>query len=123
MLPLAERLLTRPAAYAATGFLSFLSVAAMMLMHGDWIVFWSGMLGFAGAVTLILVLALPSVLSAPDDVHRISAGMFTISYSCAMVLSVVVGWLWDLTRLPIVGFAPIALCGLLVAALASSVRR
>jgi CP family cyanate transporter-like MFS transporter len=123
MLPLAERLLTRPAAYAVTGFLSFLSVTAMMVMHGDWIVFWSGVLGFTGAVTLILVLALPSVLSAPDDVHRISAGMFTISYSCAMALSVFVGWLWDLTRLPIAGFAPIALCGLVIAALASGVRR
>jgi CP family cyanate transporter-like MFS transporter len=122
MLPFAERLLTRPAAYAATGLLSFLSVAAMMLMHGDWIVFWSGVLGFTGAVTLILVLALPSVLSAPDDVHRISAGMFTISYSFAMAVSVFVGWLWDLTRLPIAGFAPIALCGLVVAALASTVE-
>ena len=53
----------------------------MMTMHGAWIVFWSAMLGFTGAVTLILALALPSVLSAPDDVHRTSAGMFTISYS------------------------------------------
>jgi CP family cyanate transporter-like MFS transporter len=122
MLPLAERLLTRPAAYAATGLLSFLSVTAMMLMHSDWIVFWSSVLGFTGAVTLILVLALPSVLSAPDDVHRISAGMFTISYSFAMALSVFVGWLWDLTRLPIAGFAPVALCGLVVAALASTVK-
>ena len=122
MLPLAERLLTRPAAYAATGLLSFLSVAAMMLTHGEWIVLWSGVLGFTGAVLLILVLALPPILGAPEDVHRVSAGMFTISYSLAMALSVFVGWLWDLTRLPIAGFAPIALCGLVIAALASTVR-
>lgn len=76
-----------------------------------------------GAATLILVLALPSVLGAQDDVHRISAGMFTISYACAMALSVLVGWLWDLTRLPIAGFAPVALCGLLIAALASTVKK
>ncbi len=123
MLPLAERLLTRPAAYAVTGLLSFLSVAAMMLMQGDWIVFWSGVLGFTGAATLILVLALPSVLSAPDDVHRTSAGMFTISYSCAMALSVLVGWVWDLTRRPVAGFAPVALCGLVIVALASTVKQ
>jgi MFS transporter, CP family, cyanate transporter len=67
-------------------------------------------------------LALPSILSAPDDVHRTTAGMFTISYSCAMVLSVFVGWLWDFTHVPAVGFAPIALCGLVIAALASTVR-
>jgi CP family cyanate transporter-like MFS transporter len=122
MLPLAQRLFARPAAYMATGFLSFASVVAILLMKGPWIVFWSGALGFAGAVTLILVLALPSVLSAPGDVPRTTAGMFTISYSCAMTLSWLVGWLWDLTKAPIVGFALIALCGLVIVALSSTVR-
>jgi CP family cyanate transporter-like MFS transporter len=69
------------------------------------------------------VLALPSVLGAPDDVHRTSAGMFTISYSVAMVLSVVGGWLWDLTHMPFAGIAPVALCGLVVIALSSTVRQ
>ncbi len=123
MLPLAERLVTRPWAYVATGLLSFLCVAGMMLMQGLWIVFWAGLLGFTGAVTLIMALALPSILSAPDDVHRSTAGMFTISYSCAMALSVIVGWLWDFTHLPIAGFAPVALCGLVIAVLSSTVKR
>ena len=122
MLPLAERLVTRPAAYRATGSLSFLCVLGMLFSKGLWIVFWAGVLGFAGAATLILALALPSVLSAPDDVHRTSAGMFTISYSCAMVLSVFVGWLWDATHRPLAGFAPVALCGLVIVALASTVK-
>jgi MFS transporter, CP family, cyanate transporter len=123
MLPLAERLVTRPWAYVATGLLSFLCVAGMMSMPGLWIVFWSGLLGFTGAVTLIMALALPSILSAAADVHRTTAGMFTISYSCAMAISVIVGWLWDITRLPVAGFAPVALCGLVIAALASTVNR
>jgi CP family cyanate transporter-like MFS transporter len=123
MLPLAERLVTRPWAYVATGLLSFISVAAMLLTKGLWIVFWAGMLGFTGAVTLIMALALPSILSTPNDVHRSTAGMFTISYSCAMALSVIVGWLWDFTRMPAVGFAPVALCGLVIVALSSTVRR
>ena len=55
--------------------------------------------------------------------HRTTAGMFTISYSCAMVLSVVVGWLWDVTHRPFVGLAPIALGGLVIVALASTVRQ
>ena len=123
MLPLAERLVTRPWAYVVTGSLSFFSVAAMMLMKGDWIVLWAGMLGFVGTPTLIMVLALPSILSAADDVHRTTAGMFTISYSCAMALSVFVGWLWDFTRLPVVAFAPIALCGLVIVALSWTVKQ
>jgi MFS transporter, CP family, cyanate transporter len=122
MLPLAERLVTRPWAYVATGSLSFLSVTAMMLTKGLWIVFWSGVLGFTGAVTLIMALALPSILSDADDVHRSTAGMFTISYSCAMALSIFVGWLWDFSHLPIVAFAPIALCGLVIVALSSTVK-
>ncbi len=74
--------------------------------------FWAAILGFTGAVTLILALALPSVLSAPDDVHRTSAGMFTISYSCGD------GAVGD-RRLAVglhahrrsAGFAPVAVCG------------
>jgi CP family cyanate transporter-like MFS transporter len=85
-------------------------------------VFWAAILGFTGAATLILALALPSVLSAPDDVHRTSAGMFTISYSLAMAMSVVGGWLWDFTHSPIAGFAPVAVCGLLIVVLAPTVR-
>jgi CP family cyanate transporter-like MFS transporter len=123
MLPLAERLVKRPWAYAATGLLSTFCVIAMLLTRGDWIVFWAGVLGFTGAVTLIMALALPSILSPADDVHRTTAGMFTISYSCAMVLSVVVGWLWDVTHRPFFGLAPIALGGLVIVALASTVRQ
>lgn len=110
----------RPWSYATTGLLATLSVVAMLATHGYWIVFWAGVLGFTGAVTLIMALALPSILSAADDVHRTTAGMF--SYSCAMALSVIVGWLWDVTHRPIAGFAPVALCGLVIAALASTVK-
>src|SRR3984885_10796479 len=91
-------------------------------LPGGWIVFWVAILGFPGAVTLILALALPSVMSAPDDVHRTSAGMFTISYSCAMAMAVLGGWLWDLTRAPIAGLAPVALCGILSVVLASTMK-
>jgi CP family cyanate transporter-like MFS transporter len=122
MLGLAGRLVTRPWAYAATGLLSFVCLVGMLAMNGDWIVFWAGLLGFTNAVTLILALALPAVLSAPGDVPRTSAGMFTISYSCAMALSVLGGWLWDLTHTPLAGFAPVALCAIVIVALASTVR-
>jgi MFS transporter, CP family, cyanate transporter len=122
MLGLAGRLVKEPWAYRVTGGLAALSVIGMMTMTGYWIVFWAGVMGFVTAVTLILVLALPSVLGAPDDVHRTSAGMFTISYSVAMILSIVGGWLWDLTGLSVAGLAPAVLCGLVVVLLASTVR-
>jgi len=119
MLPLAQRLFTRPSAYMTTGFLSFASIVAILLMRGPWIVFWSGVFGFSDAVTLIMAFALPSELSAPGDVPSTTAGMFTLSYSFAMALSWLVGWLWDLTKAPIVGFVLIALCGLVIVAMSS----
>jgi MFS transporter, CP family, cyanate transporter len=122
LLGFADRLLRRPSAYWVTGLATFLCLVAMMSMGGWWIVFWAGMEGFTNAVTLIMALALPSVLSAADDVHRTTAGMFTISYSCAMAFSVLGGWLWDLTHLPIAGFAPVAVCALVIVALSSTVR-
>jgi MFS transporter, CP family, cyanate transporter len=122
MLGVAGRLVKAPWAYAVTGGLAVVSVIGMMVMTGFWIVVWAGLLGFVTAVTLILALSLPSVLSAPDDVHRTSAGMFTISYSVAMVLSVLGGWLWDVTHSPIAALAPVAVCGLVIIALSSTVR-
>ena len=122
MLVLAGRLLTRPWAYAATGLASLAALIGMVTAHGIGIVVFAGVLGFTDALTLILALALPSVLSAPDDVHRTSAGMFTISYSCAMLAAVFGGALWDMTHRPIASFAPVALCGIVIAALAGTVR-
>jgi CP family cyanate transporter-like MFS transporter len=123
MLALAARLVKEPWAYRVTGGLAVLCIVGMMTTSGYWIVVWCGVFGFVTAVMLILVLALPSVLGAPDDVHRTSAGMFTISYSIAMVLSVLSGWLWDLTHQPIAALAPAAVCGLAVVLLASTVHR
>ena len=120
MLGLAGRLVKQPWTYVSTGTLAFVSLIGMMTMSGAWIVFWAGVLGFANTVTLVLALALPSVLSAPEDVHRTSAGMFTISYSMAMVLSVVGGWLWDFTHMPLASFAPVAVSALAIIALAST---
>jgi CP family cyanate transporter-like MFS transporter len=123
MLGVAGRLVKRPWAYRTTGALAVVSVVGMMTTKGAWIVMWAGILGFVTAITLILALALPSVLGAPEDVHRTSAGMFTISYSVAMLLSVLGGWLWDFTHLPIAGFLPVGACGLVIIALASTASR
>jgi MFS transporter, CP family, cyanate transporter len=123
MLGFAGRLVKAPWAYVATGAASLLSLIGLMLMPGWWFVFWSGVLGFTNAVTLVLALALPSVLSEPADVPRNSAAMFTISYGLAMLLSIIGGWLWDLFQKPFAGLAPVVLCGLAIVALAPTVRR
>jgi MFS transporter, CP family, cyanate transporter len=107
MLALADRLWRRPAAYAFAGLLCLASVAGILMTSGLWVVFWAGMLGFADAIAFVLILALPPQLSAPDDAHRTAAGMFTISYSCAVAIPIIGGLAWDAS-----GLAPIALCAL-----------
>jgi MFS transporter, CP family, cyanate transporter len=117
MLAFAERLARSAWPYVTVGLLNLASIIAMVAMPGGWIVFWAGLLGFANAVGLILLLALPPLLSRAGDVHRMAAAMFTISYPCAVAISVIGGFAWDMTGIPTIAFVPIGLCALLLALL------
>jgi CP family cyanate transporter-like MFS transporter len=117
MLGLTGRLMGRPLAYSFAGLLSLASVFGIILMTGTWVVFWAGLLGFADAVAFVLILALPPLLSAPDDAHRTAAGMFTISYSCAVAVPIIGGLAWDASGIAIVSFVPIGLCALVISTL------
>lgn len=69
----------------------------------------SALVGFTCAIGLTLVLTLPALLVAPDDVPRKSAGMFTIGYGIAMLISIVSGMVWDITGNAAFAFVPIGL--------------
>ena len=119
----ANRVVGRPWPYVACGALMLASVVGIVSGPGWLIVTSAAVLGFAGAATLTLMLALPPLLSEPDDVHRLTAAMFTISYSCAVILPVVSGLAWDASGLPAAAFVPIALCGAVMLALAPTIPR
>jgi MFS transporter, CP family, cyanate transporter len=122
LLLFARRFERRRWPYIGMGLLLMVSVASMMVGDGPMIVTGAAVLGFATAATLVLMLALPPLLSAPDDVHRTSAGMFTISYSCAVVVPTISGLAWDLTGSPFVAFVPIALSALPLIILAPTIH-
>lgn len=84
---------------------------------GAWSVAWAGLLGMAAGGAFTLCLALPPLVSAPYDVHRLSAAMFTISYSLSFVGPLVGGAIWDHTGRPALAFAPIVCAGALMALL------
>ena len=46
----------------------------------------TAVIGIAGAVSMTTMLALPPFLSLPAEAPRTAAGMFTISYTCAIVI-------------------------------------
>jgi len=113
MLPVADRLQRRGALpYLVFGPISLAAALGLMFSTGAWIVVWAGVIGFSTAVTFAVMLALPPMLSKPGDVHRTAAGMFTLSYSCAVIIPTLSGALWDLSGVPSIVFAVLGVCAL-----------
>ncbi len=117
MLAIAPRVVLKRWAYACVGLGNLACIAGIVLMPGDAVLIWSGLLGFSVAAGLILVLALAPLLGDPDDVHRLSAAIFTISYPCAVLMSVIGGYAWDVTGLSWTAFMPIGFCAIVLAGL------
>jgi MFS transporter, CP family, cyanate transporter len=117
----ADRMVRTVWSYVVCGLVCFASVLAIAFGDDAWVVAGAALFGFFGAGILVLVLALPPLLSAPEDVHRMTAGMFSISYSCAVIVPIVAGALWDLSGWPLTVFVPIGLCALVVVGLAPTV--
>jgi len=114
----AGRLQNRLWPYVVSGFGVLAGLGMIVVGSGAGIIIGAALIGLSLTLTFVLILALPPVLSAPGDVHRLAAGMFTISYSTAVLVPAVSGLLWDLTGVPAAAFAPIAVCALLIAVLA-----
>ncbi len=72
-------------------------------------------MGLTSAVGLTMIVALPPMLTHHGDVHRLSAGMFTIAYLGSFVLTLLGGALWDATHIPATAFIPVAIGAVLVA--------
>jgi MFS transporter, CP family, cyanate transporter len=122
LLALVGRVERHAATYLLFGALTLCGALGIMFGNGAVIVVSAALIGFAAAAILILVLALPPLLSKPEDVPRMAAGMFTISYSCAVVVPVVSGLSWDATDVPAVAFIPIAMGAVLIIVLAPTLR-
>jgi CP family cyanate transporter-like MFS transporter len=122
LLAVAGRLERKAWPYVICGLLCLVATGGIVFTSGVWIVVSAAIVGFAAAAILILVLALPPLLSPPDDVHRVTAAMFTISYSCAVIVPVISGALWDFSGIASIAFLPMALCGILLVILAPAIN-
>ena len=112
MLAMPERLQRQSWPFTVFGPLTTLGLLGIVLSDGIWIVISAGVAGFGAAITFIVTFGLPASLSPPDDVHRMAGGMFTISYTIAVVVPVICGALWDLTGSPWTAFLPMVACGI-----------
>jgi MFS transporter, CP family, cyanate transporter len=101
---------------------SLAAVIGIAVLPGPGIVACAAVLGFFAAAILILMLALPPLLAPADDVHRVSAAMFTISYSCAVITPIFSGLAWDLTGVAWSAFVPLGACAVILMMLAPTIR-
>jgi CP family cyanate transporter-like MFS transporter len=122
LLAVAGRLERKIWPYVVCGVLNVIAALGIVYGTGPWVVAAASLQGFANAFVLILVLALPPLLSPPDDVHRVTAAMFTISYSCAVIVPIVSGMIWDFSGIAASAFLPIGLCGILLVILAPAIN-
>jgi cyanate permease len=98
-------------------------VALIFLQADIAILIAAGLVGFTTAMTFAPALALPATLSAPGDVARNSAGMFTVSYTCGIIIPTISGALWDLTGRPWTAFLPMCVCAVMLTVFGTMVTR
>ena len=124
LLIFADRLERRAWPFLVFGPLLLAAFVAIILAQSDLaILIAAGLVGFTTAMTFAPALALPATLSAPGDVARNSAGMFTVSYTCGIIIPTISGALWDITGRPWTAFLPMCLCAIMLTVLGTMVTR
>jgi CP family cyanate transporter-like MFS transporter len=124
LLFMAERLQRRAWPFLIFGPLLLASFLGIMFVPSTLVIMiCAALVGVTTAVTLIATLALPPLLAAPADLPRTAAGMFTISYTCAIVVPTVSGALWDATGTPWTAFVPLCVCAIAMTAFGVAVVR
>jgi CP family cyanate transporter-like MFS transporter len=83
----------------------------------------AGLIGLTSAVTLPPMLALPAFICAPGDIARTAAGMFTVSYTTAIIIPTLCGALWDATGKPWTAFVPLCVCTVTLTVFGAAVTR
>lgn len=114
----ASKIVGRRQPFLLIGAATLGGLAVFLSQRGWGVVLGAGLLGFCLAFALVLILALPPLLATRGDVHRLSAGMFTIGYACSFAIPLLGGAAWDLSHVPAASFLPVAVGALLILAAA-----
>ena len=120
----ADRLHMRAWPFLVFGPFMLVAFLVIIFVHSSIaIIAATAVIGIAAAVTMTAILALPAFLSRPGDVPRTAAGMFTVSYTCAIIIPTICGALWDLTGRPWTAFVPLCICAAALTVLGTIVTR
>ena len=117
-----DRLLAGRVGFIGSAVLMAVAQVGLVVTPGAGILIWALVLGFAAALAFIVVLTMPPRLAAPGDVHRMSAGVFTLQYAMAFFLPLIAGAIWDATGRAVLAFVPGIIAALLMGWLALPLR-
>ena len=96
LLFIADRIQSKRWPYLLFGLLFIACIIGIMNSASHWTVAWSGLVGATCGAALTLALALPPLFCRhPDEVARVSASAFAISYGFTILVSFVSGLAWD----------------------------
>jgi CP family cyanate transporter-like MFS transporter len=118
-----DRVIGRAWPYLVFGPLTVAALVGMIIFDGYWVVVAAGVVGFAIAVTFVMLLAAPPALSLSGEVHLTAAAMFTISYTLGVFIPIISGSLWDLTGVPWMAFVPLCVCALTMTVFGVAIAR
>jgi CP family cyanate transporter-like MFS transporter len=102
----AHRVAGRNQIFAVLGVLSLAGIIAFCATGGWIAVAGAGLVGFAAAFSLVMIFALPAMVTHQENVHRLSAGMLTLGYIGAFLGNLLGGAIWDVTHQALTAFAP-----------------
>jgi MFS transporter, CP family, cyanate transporter len=122
LIAFARRLERRAWPFVIAGVLSLAAIAGIVATASAVTVASAALLGFSAGGAFALGLTLPPLLAPPQEVARVSAAMFTISYGVAVVVSVLSGVAWDLSGVERFAFLPIAFAALPIILLAPTIK-
>jgi MFS transporter, CP family, cyanate transporter len=117
------RVLARRATTYLIGFAIIIALLTVLSLRGFPMVLAAGVFGFCAAYVLVLSFALPALVAARDEVARLSAGTFGISYTTAFIVTLVSGAIWDASHVEASAFLPALLGAAIILSLGPGLVR
>ena len=123
LMVLLEKVVFRRWSYVVAGLLVLAASVSLATAPAAFAIASATVAGFALAWLLTLALALPPLLVAGEDVPRVSAAVFTVSYTIAVLTALSIGALDSAGTGRFTTVLPIAAAALTVVAVGLTVRR
>ena len=122
LIAFARRIERRAWPFILSSLVGLTGIGAIVVTASALTVVSAAVVGFAAGAAFALGLTLPPLLSKPEEVARVAAAMFTISYASTVVVSLLCGALWDFSATARAAFLPIAIAAMLPIALIPTIR-